>query len=195
MQGTLVLSFLLSKQKEGLCHACETDRIAGVGTLPGAPHSPAIIWRYTTGAASGTVPFAIPASVAPGNYELRLFANDGYTLLASTPIVITAAVVSLSASPTSVSPGGTLSATWGGILAPSATDWVGLFVPGAANSAFLAWRYTTGAASGTVPFTLPANLAQGNYELRLFSNNTSTLLATSNGFTVSRNSGADHKYC
>ena len=40
---------------------------------------------------------------------------------------------SLTASPSSVGIGGTLTASWSGIAAPSSTDWVGLFVPGAAG--------------------------------------------------------------
>ena len=33
MHGTWVLSFLLSRQKEGLCHACEAYRSAGIESL------------------------------------------------------------------------------------------------------------------------------------------------------------------
>ena len=46
------------------------------------------------------------------------------------------------------------------------------------------WRYTTGAASGNLPLTIPATLAPGTYELRLFSNNGYSRLAISNAFTV-----------
>jgi hypothetical protein len=40
-----------------------------------------LAWRYTTGTASGNVPLTIPGSLAPGTYELRIFANEGYTRL------------------------------------------------------------------------------------------------------------------
>jgi hypothetical protein len=48
----------------------------------------------------------------------------------------------------------------------------------------LAFRYTTGSASGSVPVALPSTLASGSYELRLFSQNSLQRLATSNPFTV-----------
>jgi len=90
----------------------------------------------------------------------------------------------LAATPLIVIPGGIASMAWSGIPTPSSTDWVGLYVPGAAHSAFLAWRYTTGQASGTVPFTLPASTAPGIYEVRLMSNDGFTHLATSPPVTI-----------
>jgi hypothetical protein len=155
--------------------------------LPGAPNTSYYLgWRYTTGTASGSVPFTIPASLAPGTYELRLFANGGYTRLAVTTITVVAGCTggSLSASPTSVAAGGSLTATWGSVCAPTTSDWIGLYLPGAPDSSYLTYRYTTGTASGSVPFTIPATLAAGTYELRLFTNNSTTRLAVSNSFTV-----------
>ena len=112
----------------------------------------------------------------PSTAVLTITDNDGGT--------------TLSASPTTVAPGGTITATWSGIANPSATDWIGLYTPGAANTAFLAWRYTTGAASGNLPLTIPSTLAQGTYQLRLLANDGYTLLATSNNFTVGVGGGA-----
>ena len=37
-----------------------------------------------TSRASGSCPFTVPSTLAPGNYQLRLLANNGYTLLAGT---------------------------------------------------------------------------------------------------------------
>jgi hypothetical protein len=97
----------------------------------------------------------------------------------------------LSASPSSVAPGGTITATWSGIATPSATDWLGLYTPGAANTAYLAWIYvscsqTPGAAraAGSCAFVVPSTVAPGTYQLRLLANNGFTPLATSNTFTV-----------
>jgi hypothetical protein len=162
--------------------------------LPGAANQPSIAWRNTTGTASGSVPFAIPATLAPGTYELRLFANNGYTRLAvsnSFTVTTTAGCTgtSLSASPTSVPVGGSLTATWSGVCTPTGTDWIGIYLPGAANQPSIAWRNTTGTASGSVPFTIPATLAPGTYELRLFANNGYTRLAVSNSFTVTPAAG------
>ena len=55
---------------------------------------------------------------------------------------------------------------------------------GGSDTAYLAWRYTTGTASGNVPFTIPGTITPGTYELRLWSNNGFTRLAISNSFTV-----------
>ncbi len=152
---------------------------------PGAADTAFLAWRYTTGAASDSMPFIIPATLAPGTYELRLFADNSYTRLAtSNPLTVTVPAASLSVSPTSGSPGTTVTAAWSGIAAPTPTDWVGLYTSGAADTALLASRYTTGAASGSAALRIPASLAPGTYELRLFANDSFTRLATSNPLTV-----------
>jgi hypothetical protein len=169
----------------GICAPKSGDWI-GLYT-PGAPDTSYRTWRTTTGTASGSVPFTIPATLAPGTYELRLFSSGGYTRLAvSGNIAVTAPCTStgLSVGPTSIGPGGSVTATWSGICSPTSTDWIGLFAPGTPNTSPLASRLTTGAASGNVPFTIPATLAAGTYELRLFSNGGFTRLAVSNSFSV-----------
>jgi hypothetical protein len=97
----------------------------------------------------------------------------------------------LSVSPTTIPAGGTVTATWSGITSPTPTDWIGLYIPGAPNSPEIDWIYLSGSktpgaaqASGSRPFVVPGSLAPGTYQLRLFANNTFTLLATSNNFTV-----------
>jgi hypothetical protein len=65
----------------------------------------------------------------------------------------------------------------------NATDWLGLYLPGAPNSAYLGYAYVpSGATSATVPFTMPSTT--GTYEFRFFANNEWTLLATSPTVTV-----------
>jgi hypothetical protein len=83
-----------------------------------------------------------------------------------------------------VTRGGAVTGTWNGICAPTSKDWIGIYLPGAANTSYVAWRYTTGAASGSVQLTVPASTAPGTYELRLFANNGYTRLGTSNAFAV-----------
>jgi hypothetical protein len=99
--------------------------------------------------------------------------------------------VTLSVSPTSVAAGGTVTATWSGIATPSTRDWIGLYTPGAANTAYIQWIYVScsqsaGAAraSGSCPLVVPSTVAPGTYQLRLLANNGFTLLATSNNLTV-----------
>src|SRR5437870_5022287 len=97
----------------------------------------------------------------------------------------------LTASPTSISSGGTLTATWAGIASSSSTDWIGLYQPNASDSEYIDWIYVSCSqwagsprASGSCPFVLPATLAAGTYQLRLLANSGFTVLVTSNNFTV-----------
>jgi hypothetical protein len=98
---------------------------------------------------------------------------------------------SLSATPESTPAGGSITATWDNNLAPTPTDWIGLYAEGGAGGSYLAWTYascsrTPGAAtaSGSCPFRLPWRLQPGRYELRLYAANQFIRLATSNSFTV-----------
>jgi hypothetical protein len=98
---------------------------------------------------------------------------------------------SLSVTPTTIAVSNTLTISWSGISAPSSTDWIGLYVPGAGSQNFLDWIYVSGLkssrtaiAAGSCLFTVP-NIPNGAYEFRLFSNNQFTLLATSNIVNVS----------
>jgi hypothetical protein len=148
------------------------------------------------GAGLGQVAFPVSATLTPGSYELRLFRGSGTGSHQATSNVF--AVTSLSASPTPtpgvsltarperVPAGGTLSATWQGLVGPSSSDWLGLYVPGSAHSANLTTPVTlTGQASGQVSVAVPATLAPGTYELRLFKGaGTSNYQATSNLVTV-----------
>jgi PKD repeat protein len=95
--------------------------------------------------------------------------------------------VQLSTNPSTVPPGGTVTATWSGITNPTTTDWIGLYMAGAPDTAYIDWIWvscskTSGSAqaSGSCPFTVPATLAAGSYELRLLANDSYMLLATSN---------------
>jgi PKD repeat protein len=167
-------------------------------TADGAP----LAWIYVscsqtagTAKASGSCAFPIPKSVAAGTYQLRLFSANSYTRLAtSATFTVTAATTTtLSATPSSVLAGGSVTATWSGIAAPKSTDWIGLYVRGTADGAYLAWIYvscskTPGSAkaSGSCTFLIPGSVAAGTYELRLFAADGYTRLATSNAFSVTR---------
>jgi hypothetical protein len=70
-------------------------------------------------------------------------------------------------------------------------DWVGLYPSGAADGAYIAWKYLSGTSTmppagltgATLTFTMPAG--GGTYNFRLFSNNSFTKIATSANVTVS----------
>jgi hypothetical protein len=79
------------------------------------------------------------------------------------------AAPTLSVSPMTTTPGGTVTVTWSGIAAPTSTDWIGLYAVGTANTAELAsgWIYvncteSAGAAraSGSCAFTVPSWLSE-----------------------------------
>jgi hypothetical protein len=177
----------------GIATATATDWL-GLYT-PGAGDMAYQDWTYvsctkTPGSPqpSGSCPFAMSPSLGRGSYELRLFRNNVFDRLAgSNPFVLT----SLSVAPTNVTPGATLTARWDGIAAPTATDWIGLYNPGAREMAYQEWMYVscsktpgTAQAWGSCAFVLPASLAPGTYELRLLANNGYTRLAPSNTFSV-----------
>jgi len=191
-------------------------------------------------AASGSVPFVLPTSMAQGTYQLRLLAGDVTTLLAvgnsfavGTPITISGTATAsgavfagvnftatnggtcsasnssgqysctvlqgwsgtitptfagftmtpasrdytniaanttaqnydasssaqLSAAPTAVAVGGTVTATWSNATT-SGNHWLGLFAPGSSSALSTSSAPGT-AASGSVPFVLPTSMAQG----------------------------------
>src|SRR2546422_609344 len=98
---------------------------------------------------------------------------------------------SLSVSPSTVAAGGAVPVQWAGIASPTPRDWIGLFAPGAADTAYLAWTYVScsqtpsaAAGAGSCAFSIPSSLAPGTYELRLYANDLFTRLRISNGFDV-----------
>jgi hypothetical protein len=158
--------------------------------VPGAADQDYLVWIYVSctttpsvPAASGACPLVVPPGTPTGTYELRLLANGGsgvYARLAvsnSFTVGIGGGGPTISATPAIVAPGMAVTATWSGIGAPTANDWVGLYVPGFVDHAYLSWVYvscgntpTVAAASGSCPVVVPAGLPGGTYELRLFSN-------------------------
>jgi hypothetical protein len=118
---------------------------------------------------------------AAGAYEVRMFSNNGYTRLARSDLIR-----SLNVSPLTASAGSEVNVQWQGIESPSATDWMGLYRPGDSDSAPIAWQYVGCAqvpldarALGSCNVLLPAGLAAGSYEFRLFAADGYTRLAAS----------------
>src|SRR3989442_9268929 len=86
---------------------------------------------------------------------------------------------SVSASPSSVAPGASVSVSWTAPSGSSATDWIGMYQTG--GSLLYAYVYTNGATSGASNFTMPQ---AGTWEFRYYLNNGYNLAATSNTVTV-----------
>jgi hypothetical protein len=153
-------------------------------------------WKYMNGTqtppgagtANATLSFAMPT--APGNYEVRVFSNNTGNLIGTSSTVTTAQNATISvngtAPPSSIYVGTSSQLTIGvSITGPTyAGDWAGLYPVGGALGQYTEWKYMNGTqtppgagtANATLNFTAPAT--SGSYEVRLFSNNTGTLVAT-----------------
>jgi hypothetical protein len=164
-----------------------------------APDSNYLAWQFlngtmtlpTTGTTSATLRVTIP--IAPGTYNVRLFANNGKSTKIATSTAMTVAppsAPSVTASPTTVNPGSLITVTVAN-GAGYVGDWVGMMAIGAPDSAYLSWQFLNGATtapatavtSATLQFK--ASMTPGNYEFRLFANNgTSIRVATTATITV-----------
>jgi chitodextrinase len=113
------------------------------------------------------------------------------TSIPTPPSGTTATGATLSASPTSISSGGTITAFWSNLPTPSATDWFGLYKPGVSKKNYLDRIYVSCSGTPAIPrsygscsLRLPASLQSGAYQLRLFANGGKTVLAVGNTFDV-----------
>ena len=155
-------------------------------TLGGLGASQTVTVRFTpTTSATASVNVSFSAD---GDSVPRLVTSTGTGSSTSTS---TSTV--LSVSPSSVVPGGSVTASWSGIAAPTSWDWIGLYAPGTAEGAYLGWIYVScsqtpgsATASGSCTGPMPETVAPGTYELRLFTADSYTHLATSNLVNVSR---------
>jgi fibronectin type 3 domain-containing protein len=93
-----------------------------------------------------------------------------------------AVTYSVSASPSTAAPGGTITVNWTAPAGHSASDWIGLFTVGSANTSYLAYQYTTAETGGSVAFTAPSTA--GSYEFRYLPNDGYTSVAVSNAVQV-----------
>jgi fibronectin type 3 domain-containing protein len=121
-----------------------------------------------------------------GHVKFEVDYNGGYNAVISGLFFgPAAATYTLSASPTSVAPGDTITVNWtapAGHAAGSGGDWIGMYAVGSSNYPYLAYQWVGSGASGSVTFTAPS--APGSYEFRYFPNDGMILAATSNGVQV-----------
>ena len=140
-------------------------------------------------AQSGSCPFPTSNYLAPGIYEFRLFTNNSYTRLAtSNPVTVTAGLI-LTASPAAVPAGATVTVAWTNNPNPSSTDSIRLYgigtgFVGAPLYVSCTQTPTVPLASGSCPYVMPASPVPGHYEFKLFTNDTNTVIATSNQVSV-----------
>jgi hypothetical protein len=154
-------------------------------------------WAYINSAQnSGSVSLA---NVAPGTYEARFFAGTSYDRRAKSgefavgqeddedPDPGDPAAYNLALSASTILVGESIRVTF---AAPAGEDrnqdWIGLYLVGANNRSYQAWKSVGGGTSGTLTFTI--NTA-GRYEFRYLKNNGYTDVATSPAFTVGGSTG------
>jgi len=141
--------------------------------------------------ASGSCGFVLPNYLSSGTYQFRLFANNGFTRIATgNDFTVTSNGLPFSVSPTVTSPGETVTVTWSG-NSNSSTDWIGLYNPGSPPVAYLQWIYVSCSQtpngvrnSGSCAFPISDVQPNGTYEMRLMSNNGYSQIAVSNTFRV-----------
>src|SRR5207253_2169082 len=134
-------------------------------------------WRYLSGSQTppdsglAAATFAVTMPTTPGTYNLRLFQNNGSTLLATSESITVGVPPTVSVDMTTVTPGGVVTATVAdGPGFP--LDWVGVFATGDSDSAYLSWRYLSGTqnppGSGLMAATFPVTMPDtpGTYNLR-----------------------------
>jgi hypothetical protein len=159
-------------------------------------------WQYLNGSharpangfADTSVTFTAPST--SGTYNVRLFRNDSYALMTtSATITVTAPpppvvpTPSVTFGPSTVGIGATVRATITNGTA-KAGDWIGLYETNGGQTSYLQWQYLNGSqrrpaaglAAASVLFTLP--LATGTFHVRLFTNDSYALTATSAAVTA-----------
>src|SRR5207302_668984 len=134
-----------------------------------------------------------------------LFANDGFTLMATSGSIAVSGPPTATPSPTRTSTatpvpasisapgtgtgGGSATVSWSGSTTPH--DWIGVFASGVSNQSIVNWLYTscsrtpssTTVGSGSCSFPLPS--ASTTFYRSLFANDGFTLMATSGSIVVS----------
>jgi len=130
----------------------------------GSPDTSYITRQYLDGKENGTVTLSAPD---PGSYDFRIFENDSYTLLATSNSVMVKTFngTKVVASPTHVSPGGTVTVTYWG--APSSGSGViGMYGMNRPDKFPLETRGLGSKNCGRMTWKLPA--APGQYDFRMF---------------------------
>jgi subtilisin family serine protease len=147
----------------------------------GAANNAYVWYQYTGGAASGTFHLTAPSPL--GQYEFHYLLQNTYNLATTSNQVAIdlAGTYTLTATPSTVSPGGGLSVNWSAPSGRPTNDWIGLFQVGAPNTSYVWYSFTGGATSGS--FNLPAPAQAGTYEFRYLLQNGYTSIATSGAVT------------
>ena len=128
--------------------------------------------------------FTFKAPRASGEIEFRYILEDNRTAIASSnPVRVLGdpsprPMIDLQSEAICVKCGGEIPVRWSVFSGPrSSQDWIGLFVTGASNEAFVTWKYVADADQGNL--TLQAPDTPGTYEMRYLLDNGYESVATS----------------
>ncbi len=137
----------------------------GIFSVDAGDRSP-IARKYLDGSTNGSLVLYMPS--IPGTYNIRMFADDGYRLLAVSQQVVVKpnAGVRIIAEPESVSPGQVIYVHFWGAMPDSVIGMYGVTRP---DKFWINMQPTGGPSCGTLTFRAP--YAKGNYDFRLFENN------------------------
>ncbi|MGI9343393.1 MAG: hypothetical protein ACR2QV_11115, partial [Gammaproteobacteria bacterium] len=137
----------------------------------GAPDAQYVAYIYVGAGVTDTT-WTVTAPAA-GQYEFRLFLNNGYERAATSDVIVVEApppsATTLAVDITTALPVDPLTVTV--TAAPGgATDWLALAATGAPDNSFVAWTYV-GSGVTNRTWTVNAPATPGDYEFRLFLNN------------------------
>lgn len=120
-------------------------------------------------------------AVAPGDYQLRLYADYLGNISLASPVPLVVQQVQLTSDALFAPIGGTVRANWGGLVSQNPPAWIGLFPSGSAGPG--GWyskvylntcepTYTSTAApplsAGSCPIPIPEILDDDDYELQIY---------------------------
>lgn len=139
------------------------------GQTPG-PNAPSRVWLYvdgtgtgSTGLSHGTITF--PAGLPEGEYTVNFLENDGYTILASDPILVKTAASEprvISVSPEDNSPSGLPGADYSAVILNSGSNLAPASVVLRFDGAVVGHQLATNGNRITVTFAFPTALPQGS---------------------------------
>jgi hypothetical protein len=144
--------------------------------------------RPPAGASSGSMTFSAPRTADPttaGQYEFRYLPKDEYTDVARSNTVTLGPGYSVTASPSTVAQGGSITVNWTAPEGHPGDDWIALYKADDANESFQTYQYVPEGTSGSLTFTVPTTATAGQYEFRYLPHNGYIDVARSDSITVS----------
>jgi hypothetical protein len=125
--------------------------------------------RPTAGATSGSLTFTAPITADPttaGQYEFRYLPKDEFTDVVRSNTVTLGEGYAVTASPSTVAPGGTITVNWTAPEGHPGNDWIALYREEDPNQTYQIFQYVPEGTSGSLTFTIPTTATAGRYEFR-----------------------------